>query len=367
MVSFRLSAAALMATGLLLVQPSVQAEHGYPARPIKLIVPHAAGGTVDVFARLIAPGLSEKLKQPVVVENISGAGGVVGVSRGAKSPADGYSLFIGIVSDVILAPLTETTTAYTYEDMEPVAPLGTSGLAIVANPALGIDSFPALISYAKAHPGKLSYGAAGAGSLPDLAMESLKHKAGLHMAFIPYASSSKIVLDVIGGHVDLGVSGLPALLEHIKTDKVTAIGVLSKERDIGAPGIAAVGETAELGDMDFFFWTGLFALKARHQRLSPKSIWHSTTSWQRLRWQPASKNTESNSASRCRAQSFLVMWLKAIPIGLRSSTRLASNASHKRPVRLLRSGQAPLSTRVGLVLVRLSPCSGVRPWLQLNI
>ncbi len=261
MISFRVRTLALAAAGLMLAQGAAHAQASYPSRPVKLIVPYAAGGTVDVFARIITPNLEAKLKQPVIVENVPGAGGALGVNKGVKSPADGYTIVMGIVSDVVLAPLTESAVTYTYKDLEAIAPLGTSGLAVVAKPSLGINSFSSLITYAKANPGKLSYGATGAGSLPALAMESLKQRTGTDIEFIPYASASKIALDLMGGHLDIALSGLPALLEPIKSGKMTPIGVMSKDRDIGAPEIASAGEAPELKGMDFFFWTGLFAPK----------------------------------------------------------------------------------------------------------
>jgi tripartite-type tricarboxylate transporter receptor subunit TctC len=233
----------------------------YPDRPVKLIVPYAPGGTVDVFARLIVQGLEAKIGKPVIVENVQGAGGMIGVAKAARSPNDGYTLLMGIVSDVVLAPLTESSASYTYKDLEPIGPLGTSGLGVVANPALKINNLSELIAYAKKNPGKLSYGATGAGSLPALAMEDLKRRAKVEMNFIPYASASKIVIDVMGGHVDVAVSGLPALLEPIKANKVTGVGVLSKDRDLGNKELPSAAETPELKGMDFYFWTGFFAPK----------------------------------------------------------------------------------------------------------
>ena len=257
--SFMKSGFAIAAATLMLVHGTAQAQ--YPTRPIKLIVPYAAGGTVDVFARVITPGLEAKLKQPVVVENVPGAGGAIGVGKAAKAIPDGYTITMGIVSDVVIAPLTESSVTYTYRDLEPIAPLGTSGLGVVAKPSLGIQSFSSLIAYAKANPGRLSYGTTGAGSLPALAMESLKRRTSTDITFIPYASASKIALDVMGGHLDLAVSGLPALLEPLKAGKLAAVGVMSKDRDIGAPEMVSAGETPELQGMDFYFWTGIFAPK----------------------------------------------------------------------------------------------------------
>lgn len=231
----------------------------YPIQPIKLIVGYAPGGSVDAFARLVAPKLGQELGQPIVIENIAGAGGIIGVTRAVNAKPDGYTVLMGIVSDVVIAPRVQASAKYTYRDLQAVAPLGTSGLAVVANPELGIRSFDDLIRRARAEPGRLTYGATGVGSLPSIAMESLKKMTGTDITFIPYASASKIATDVIGGSVDLAVSGLPALLELIKSGRVTPVGVMSRERDIGNPDMAAAGETAALNGMDFYFWTGIFA------------------------------------------------------------------------------------------------------------
>lgn len=231
----------------------------YPIQPIKLIVGYAPGGSVDAFARLVAPKLGQELGQPIVIENIAGAGGIIGVTRAVNAKPDGYTVLMGIVSDVVIAPRVQASAKYTYRDLQAVAPLGTSGLAVVANPELGIRSFDDLIRRARAEPGRLTYGATGVGSLPSIAMESLEKMTGTDITFIPYASASKIATDVIGGSVDLAVSGLPALLELIKSGRVTPVGVMSRERDIGNPDMAAAGETAALKGMDFYFWTGIFA------------------------------------------------------------------------------------------------------------
>lgn len=244
-----------------LMSAPVSAQGQYPEKPVRLVVPYAPGGTVDVFARAFAPQLEQRLGKPILIENVAGAGGMIGVSRVARAAPDGYTILLGIVSDVVLAPLTESAANYTYKDLEAIAPMGTSGLGVVANPSTGIKSFGDMIAYAKKNPGKLSYGATGAGSLPALAMEDLKRRAGVDIAFIPYASASKIAQDALGGHLDIVVSGLPALLEYVKTGKLSPVGVMSKDRDIGNLDMAAASETPELKGMDFYFWTGLFAPK----------------------------------------------------------------------------------------------------------
>lgn len=257
MTSLKYMAALGLAT-IAFAAPAI-AQAQYPSQPIRMIVPYAPGGSVDAFARIVTPGLSQELGQPVVIENVAGAGGIIGVTRVVQAKPDGHTILMGIVSDVVIAPLVQSTAKYTHRDLTPIAPLGTSGLGVVANPKLGIRSFSDLIVRAKAEPGKLSYGATGAGSLPAIAMESFKKVTGTQMAFIPYASASKIATDVIGGNLDLAVSGLPALLEYVKAGRVTAVGVMSKNRDTGNPDIASASETRELKGMDFYFWTGIFA------------------------------------------------------------------------------------------------------------
>jgi len=214
---------------------------------------------VDTFARLVSKDLGQELGQTVLIENVPGAGGAIGVNRVVQAKPDGYTILMGIVSDVVLAPLTQASARYSYRDLAAIAPLGTSGAAIVANPALGVRSFADLIARAKAEPGKLSYGATGVGSLPAIAMESFKRVTQSDIVFIPYASASKLATDVIGGTLDIGISGAPALQEFVKSGRVNAVGVMSRERDIGLPDVPSAGETPALAGMDYYFWTGIFA------------------------------------------------------------------------------------------------------------
>ncbi|UPK29202.1 Bug family tripartite tricarboxylate transporter substrate binding protein [Bradyrhizobium sp. 195] len=261
----------ICALGLSLSALPAIAQAQYPDRPIKLVVPYAPGGTVDVFARILQPKLEAKLGKPVIIENVPGAGGTIGVARVAKAAKpDGYTILLGIVSDVVIAPLTEVNTNYSYRDLEAIAPLGTSGIGLVAKPDLGIRSFDDLIAYARKNPGKLAYGATGAGSLPALAMEDLKRRANIDIQFVPYTSAAKIAQDALGGHLDIAVSGLPALLEYIRTGNLSAVGVMSRDRDIGNPDMQSASESKELLGMDFYFWTGLFAPKGTPEPIVSK-------------------------------------------------------------------------------------------------
>ncbi len=250
-----------MACGLsiaMLVAPGL-AKAAYPTQPVKLVVGYAPGGSVDTFARLISRDLGQELGQTVLIENVPGAGGAIAVNRVVQAKPDGYTILMGIVSDVVLVPLTQSSARYSYRDLAPVAPLGTSGAAIVAHPSLRLHSFADLIARAHAEPGKLSYGATGVGSLPAIAMETFKRITQSDIVFIPYASASKLATDVIGGTLDIGISGAPALQEFIKSGRVTAVGVMSRDRDIGLPDVPSAGETPMLAGMDYYFWTGIFA------------------------------------------------------------------------------------------------------------
>jgi len=260
--------AALVASAAIGFSSLAHAE--YPDRAITLIVPYAPGGSVDAFARVIAPELEARLGKPVIVDNVPGAGGILGVAKSVRAQPDGYTILLGIVSDVVLAPLTESAARYTYRDLEPIASLGTSGVGVVANPALKITTLSELIAYAKKNPGKLSYGSTGAGSLPALAMEEVKRRADIKIEFIPYASASKIAVDVMGGHLDVGVSGLPALIEPIKGGRLTGVGVLSADRDVGNDKLVSTKDTPELAGMDFYFWTGLFGPKGTPEPIVTK-------------------------------------------------------------------------------------------------
>lgn len=271
-ISRRAFSTAILA-GVLTV-PSVHAKDdpsGYPIRPVRLIVSYGAGGSLDAMTRILGTELSKSLGQAFVVENVAGAGGAIGVKRVINSPADGYTLLMGITSDVVLAPITNPTTArYQPSDLLAITQLGTTGVVLLARPDLEAGSLQELIQLAQRNPGKLSYGVPGAGSLPHVAMESLIKSAKLDIPAVPYKSASNITADVMGGQIDLAVVGLPAVLPLIETRKVKPIAVFSRHRDIGNKAIPAASETKGLEDIDFAIWTGMFAPKGTPATVAAK-------------------------------------------------------------------------------------------------
>lgn len=255
-------AAFTMATGLATGSAPALAQGdaaSYPNRPVRLIVSYGAGGSLDAMTRLLGQELGKLLGQSFVVENVAGAGGTIGVKRVIGAAPDGYTFLMGITSDVALAPLTNATAKYQIADLTPVANIGTSGIVLIGRPDLPANNLTELIQLAKAKPGEIRYGTSGSGSLPHLAMENIKVRAGLDILLVPYKSASTATADVLGGHVDLAIVGLPALLPMIEQKKVKALAVLSKKRDIGNKAIPPASETPGLQDIDFAFWTGMFA------------------------------------------------------------------------------------------------------------
>ena len=192
----------------------------YPNRPVRLIVSYGAGGSLDAMTRLLGQELGKILGQSFVVENIAGAGGTIGVKRVIGAAPDGYTLLMGITSDVALAPLTNAVAKYQSTDLVPVANIGTSGIVLIARPDLPANNLAELLQLAKSKPGQIRYGTSGTGSLPHVAMENINARAGTDIPLVPYKSASNITTDILGGHIDLAIVGLPALLPMIEQKKV---------------------------------------------------------------------------------------------------------------------------------------------------
>lgn len=233
----------------------------YPQRPIRLVIPYPPGGSLDPIGRVLAEELSRRVKQAVVVENVAGANGMVGSTRVVKSAPDGYTLLLGITSNVALVPLVTPESPYQASDFDAVGMVGTSGLVLVSKPDLPVSSLEDLLAQARQRPGAFSYGVPGSGSLYHLVMEAIKVDTGVNIVAVPYRGAGQASVDVMGGQIDLALLGLPAMLPHIASGKMKALAVMSQARDIGNPDIPAAAETPELAAVDYTIWTGLFAPK----------------------------------------------------------------------------------------------------------
>ncbi|MDM0043045.1 tripartite tricarboxylate transporter substrate binding protein [Variovorax dokdonensis] len=234
---------------------------GYPAKPISLIVPFAAGGGVDATARQINTKLGEVLKQPVVIENVAGAAGTIGTQKVARAPADGYTMLFAVASPLNVAPLVAPNAVRydTFKDFIPVATIGTAPFVLIGNSQLTANTTAELIKLAKQQPGKLNFGTDGVGTSLHVTAEMFKQRAGIDIVHVPYKSGPQVLTDVAGGQVDLAVLPLTLAQPFIRDGKVKAYGVTSTVRSPSAPNIPTLGETPELKGFEMDSWLGVLA------------------------------------------------------------------------------------------------------------
>lgn len=260
MISFRTAGRWLVpvtAIALAAVAPASWAQD-YPNRPVRIVVASVAGSAPDVLARLIAEKLGAALGQPVIVDNKPGAGGVVGIDSVAKAAPDGYTLVIG--HDGTMAINTIVYKSLPYDpatDFAAIAPLGLNEFVLVTNPATGVRTLKEMIAYAKANPGKATYGSAGVGTPNHLFMEQLLKAAGVSMTHVPYKGGTAAVTDLVGGQIDFMLAGIAPALPHIKAGKLVAVAVTQPARSKVLPDVPTAAET--LPGVAMKTWFGLFA------------------------------------------------------------------------------------------------------------
>jgi len=217
----------------------------YPAKPVRLIVPFPAGGPADIFGRFLAQGMSARLGQPVLVENVSGMSGALGVDRAAKSPADGYTLALISSSAASIGPFAMANMPFDpSKDLTLISTAVRVPEVIAVNPSLPVHTLAELIAYLKANPGKVNYGSAGPGSITHLGAELLKVETQSDAVHVPYKGAAPAVNDLLGGQVQFGIFDVPVLLPHIRAGKLRALAITSGKRAATLP---EVPTTAELG------------------------------------------------------------------------------------------------------------------------
>jgi tripartite-type tricarboxylate transporter receptor subunit TctC len=249
--------AALALSGLPgLVQ--AQTPIGDPSRTITLVVPIAAGGGMDTIGRAVAEKLSERLKQPVVVENRTGAGGAVGVDYVAKAAPDGRTLLLMDISAVLHKWLHGSVPFDVVEDFAPIAQVATTPLLLFANPALPIADVKALIAHAKANPGKLSVGTPGIGSPHHLALAMLNVSAKIDLTHVPYRGTAPALNDLLGGQIPLIWATPNALVQFVEAGKVKPLAAASLERIAILPQVPTINESA-LPGFNVGVWFGIAA------------------------------------------------------------------------------------------------------------
>lgn len=231
----------------------------YPSKPIRLIVPFAPGGLADTSARAVAEKLGQRLGQSVVVENRSGASGNIGMQAVAQSAPDGYTLVLGFDGTVVINPHVFSKTGFdVLNDFAPVTKLGDAVLLLVAHPSVPAKNIRELIAHERSKPGSLSYGTSGTGGTPHLAGELLNQRTGTKLVHVPYKGGGQAVIDVVSGQIPLVFTAVASAQQHVKSGKVTGIGVSSGKRAASLPDVPTFAESG-LSDFVVDSWVGILA------------------------------------------------------------------------------------------------------------
>ena len=254
-----ITAGALAACGASLAG-GAWAQSGYPARPVRMVVPFPPGGPTDVMGRTAAKAMGERLGQQFVVENKAGAGGNIGTDFVAKAAPDGYPIGLAAISSLAIAPHLYASLPFNVEkDLLPISLVGTTPCALVIHPGAPFSDLAGMVAHAKANPGRLSYATSGIGTSNHLAAELLQSVAGIALTNVPYKGSSQIVPDLLAGTVPMSMeSSLATTLQHVRAGKLKAIAVTSPQRAKALPDVPTVAESGYPG-FEVETWFGLVA------------------------------------------------------------------------------------------------------------
>ena len=242
------------------VAPGVSCADEYPTRPVKIIVPFAAGGPADIYARFLAQRLETAMGQPFVVDDRPGAGSVIGTDAAAKSAADGYTLLLMSNAQTVNESLVPNKPYALMRDFAPVAPLNYSDLVLVVHPSVPATTLGELIQLAKSKPGKLNYASSGPGTPYHMAGELFKAMAGVDIVHVPYKGSSQARTDTVGGQVDMMFDAVTTMSEFAKAGKVRALATTGKVRSIVLPSVPTLSESGVPG-YEAVIWLGVMAPK----------------------------------------------------------------------------------------------------------
>jgi tripartite-type tricarboxylate transporter receptor subunit TctC len=306
-----------LAAALTLVAPIAVVAQSFPAKPIKLIVPLAAGGTGDTLARTVADAMARELGQAIVVDNRPGAGGLLGTEAALQAPADGYTLLAVSPSHVINSLLHAGKKIYDpVKDFEPITVMANTHQLIVMHPSVPAKNLRELIDYAKKNPDKLSYGSAGTGSATHLNMELFLSMADIKVVHVPYRGSTQARQDVLSGQVQLAVDGLLPLQALIKEGRLVAMGLMSSKRARSNPEIPLISDVVPGYVSDT--WYGILAPAGTPKdviaKLNAAIVKGLTTPATRDRLQKLGADTVGNSPAEFRAllESEQKTWAKVI-------------------------------------------------------
>ena len=246
---------------LLVLAAPLQAQT-YPSRPIRFIVPFAAGaGVLDIMARIVGQHLGTATGQQVVIDNRPGAGGNVGAEVAAKATPDGYTMLMGAVALVVSPYLYAKLPFDPLTDLVPVTQVNSAPLMLVVHPSLPVKSVAELIAYAKARPGQLNYGSGGVGATPFLATELFKSMAGIDVTHVPYRGGAPALADLVAGHLSFMIENVPGTLPLVRDGKLRALAITSRQRLALVPDLPTMEEAGVPG-YEMIGWNGIFVPKA---------------------------------------------------------------------------------------------------------
>jgi tripartite-type tricarboxylate transporter receptor subunit TctC len=253
----RLAAAVLGILSAVVAPLPAQAQD-FPTQPVKVVVPFPPGGTTDILARQLAKELQDRWGKPVVVENRAGASGTIFSEQLARMPADGHTLMLTATHHVINPGLYKNLKYDTRTDFTPLAQVAAVPNVLVVHPSFPPRTVQELVAYAKAHPGKVSFGSAGTGGANHLSGELFKDMAGVDMVHVPYKGAAPALNDLLGGQIPMMFDSVPGVLQHIQSGKLRALGVTSLRRSPALPDVPTIDE-AGLKGFEATAWFGLYA------------------------------------------------------------------------------------------------------------
>ena len=315
----RLALVAIACTAMLSVaaSSSALAQSDYPSKPVKIIVPFPAGGTSDVMGRLVSEELTKILKQPFVVENVGGAGGVIGTERGSKAAPDGYTIIqTGVGQNAVAHGLDPNLKYNSLTDFVHIAQVHSGPNVLVVHPSTPFKTVKELVDYARANPGKLDYGFTPAAS-GHMAMELFKQTAGIFMLGIPYRGGGPMMTDILGGNIKLMFINQDVALQHIKAGKLRPLAVSSAQRNPLYPEVPTIAESGYKG-FEALSWSGMSLPKGTPQPIVDKldaamtQVLKSASFRQRLESQGFVVPTPGAKAYTAFVASELPRWTKVI-------------------------------------------------------
>jgi tripartite-type tricarboxylate transporter receptor subunit TctC len=250
-------AATSLALGLAAIG-AAHAQDAYPSRALRIIVPFAPGGGIDVLGRTVGQKLSERWKQPVVIENRAGASGNIGTEMAARAPADGYTLLMSVNTIVMVPSINRKTPYDPIKDFAPVAPVALGQLALVVPQSRELKTVEELVSLAKKEPGKINYGSPGNGTPHHLAMELFKQRAGIEVTHIPYKGSDGLLNGILGGQVDAAFFPVHQALTNFQAGRLRMLSAGGTKRSAVAPAVPSLAEAAGIRDIEVDMWYAMY-------------------------------------------------------------------------------------------------------------